>query len=75
MPSVEPSRHILFNRRQALPCDDLGTDSSLDRDLEELSRNDFFWEARKDCQVRPGRMYFRDISQESNRGEEVAYLV
>lgn len=58
MPSIKPSRYILLHRRQALPCDDLGTDSSLDGDLEELSRDDFFCKARKDSQVSPGRMRF-----------------
>lgn len=75
MPSVKSSRHILFHRRQALPCDDLGTDSSLDRDLEELSRDDLFWEARKNYQVRPGRMRFDNSIWMTQRGDEVAYLV
>lgn len=63
MPSVEPSRHILLHRRQALPCDDLGTDSSLYGDLEELPRDDFFWEARKDYQVRRCRTRFGDLTK------------
>jgi hypothetical protein len=63
MPSIEPSRHILLHRRQALPCDDLGTDSSLYGDLEELPRDDFFWEARKDYQVRRCRTRFGDLTK------------
>lgn len=63
MPSIKPSRHILLHRRQALPCDYLGTDSSLYGDLEELPRDDFFWEARKDYQVRRCRTRFSDLTK------------
>ena len=44
MPSIQPSGHILFHRRQALPRDNLGPDRRLDRDLEELTGDDFFCE-------------------------------
>lgn len=42
MSPIKPRRHILLHRAQAFPCDDLGPNGGLDRDLEELTGNDFF---------------------------------